>query len=174
MSTKQQLPCTVKLQSSSRVTIHANRLILLFLCCPLAKIKRYFSSVNTKSPDCLWSDDTQSVRSHTYKPGKGTEYLLRTQAPLVFINRVTPPPLSHLLVLTAAHCFEFITVSRLLHSLLPPSLSSPSVVPVLSPRKGQSHLQSYSLPESHRTRVRERKGETEDISDSTTAYKLSV
>lgn len=66
-------------------------------------------------------------------------------------------------MLTAAHCFEFITVNRLLYSHLPPPLSSPSVVPVLSPRKGQSHLQSYSLPESHRTRVRQRERRTDRV-----------
>lgn len=44
-----------------------------------------------------------------------------------------PPP--HLLVLTAAHCFEFITVNHLLYSHLPPSLCALSVVPASVPGK---------------------------------------
>lgn len=89
---------------------------------------------------CLQSHN--AIRSQTNLPGMLTEDTFSIHQPC------DPPP--NLLVLTAAHCFEFITDDLLLYSHLLPSLCAPSAVPILSPRKSQSHLQSYSLSERHR------------------------
>lgn len=63
--------------------------------------------------------------------------------PLASINLVTPPSISvDSCPLLWVYCGRPPTPLS--------SLCSPSVVPILSPRKSQSHLQSYSLSERHR------------------------
>lgn len=71
-----------------------------------------------------------SIRSHTHHPGKKRQYLPRTQAPLVFIFRPTPPP-TH----TPTSPFPFISVDsrpllRVYYSQ-PPTLLFPPAISLL-------------------------------------------
>lgn len=135
----------------------------VLLRCPVAtKHQETVSRSRQKRPSVTVTDDAVCAsdlsHTHTHISLVRNGVLVEDSGTFSIHQLADPPPLSHLLVLTAAHCFEFITVNRLLYSHLPPSLCSPSVVPVLSPGKGQSHLQSYSLPERQRTRVSKREG----------------